>query len=87
MGIFMLCMGGYLAGGSVSKVFNSKKYEKIEPYIENQDECDNNDENYDYDDEVPKPRHRKKKHPSRNNSSDDYYDNYADNGEYDNSNA
>lgn len=36
MGVFMLCMGGYLAGGSVTKVFQGiKSGSKIRPYIDN----------------------------------------------------
>lgn len=66
MGIFMLCMGGYLAGGSVSKVFNSNKYERIAPYLENNEEMENEDDTYE-------PRRRK-----RRRSQDDYYDTCSD---------
>ena len=41
MGIFMLCMGGYLAGGSVSKVFQYRmRGRKIRPYVEDMNEMD-----------------------------------------------
>ena len=66
MGIFMLCMGGYLAGGSVSKVFNSNKYERIAPYLENNEEMEDEDDTYE-------PRRRR-----RRRSQDDYYDTCSD---------
>lgn len=44
MGIFMLCIGGYLAGGSVSKVFQMrKKGRRVEPYMEAMGENGNDD--------------------------------------------
>lgn len=66
MGIFMLCMGGYLAGGSVSKVFNSNKYERIAPYLENNEEMEDENDTYE-------PRRRR-----RRRSQDDYYDTCSD---------
>lgn len=39
MGVFMLCMGGYLAGGSVTKVFQGRRRgRKLRPYIEDEEE-------------------------------------------------
>ena len=49
MGIFMLCMGGYLAGGSVSKVFQGRgKGARMGPYMEQMEE---NQSSYEEDDE------------------------------------
>lgn len=63
MGIFMLCMGGYLAGGSVSKVFQSKKYDRIAPYVENSEDMDEESDDYtDYEDvDTPKRKHHHKR--------------------------
>ena len=48
MGVFMLCMGGYLAGGSVTKVFQGRKSgNKIRPYIDNSDDSQYEGEEYD----------------------------------------
>ena len=39
MGVFMLCMGGYLAGGSVTKVFQGRRRgRKLRPYIEDEED-------------------------------------------------
>ena len=39
MGVFMLCMGGYLAGGSVTKVFQGRRGgRKLRPYIEDEED-------------------------------------------------
>lgn len=52
MGIFMLCMGGYLAGGSVSKVFQMRrKGRRVEPYMEEMGE-NGNDDCYDNNDDT-----------------------------------
>lgn len=75
MGIFMLCMGGYLAGGSVSKVFNSNKYERIAPYLENNEEMEDEDDQYE--------PHRKR----RRRSQDDYYDTCSDSNSTDSENS
>ncbi len=44
-GIFMLCMGGYMAGGSISKIFGDRQRSKIK--------------NWEYEDEYPSNRRRK----------------------------
>jgi len=31
-GIFMLCMGGYMAGGSISKIFGDREHHKYKKY-------------------------------------------------------
>ena len=59
MGIFMLCMGGYLAGGSVSKVFQGRgKGMRVRPYLE---EVDENQPYYEEDDEPTYSSQRKRK--------------------------
>lgn len=47
MGVFMLCMGGYLAGGSVGKLtqFMGGRHPRIQPYL------DEMNDNFDEDDE------------------------------------
>lgn len=50
MGIFMLCMGGYLAGGSVSKVFQERgKGMRMRQYMEQMEQ--QNQPYYEEDDE------------------------------------
>ena len=37
-GIFMLCMGGYMAGGSVSKIFGDRARSKVRNWEEDEDD-------------------------------------------------
>lgn len=71
MGIFMLCMGGYLAGGSVSKIaqFMGKRNPRFQPYVE---EMNNMAQEFDADDE---PTYRS---VNKSNSNDNSKENSED---------
>lgn len=63
MGIFMLCMGGYLAGGSASKIFGDRKGSRAIQYMENMNDELNEEEDY------TSNRKKNKKHSYRYGST------------------